>query len=244
MVMADGDTQRPTARQPARAAARVVAPLAAGLGFLGDMHPAARRHGRRRLRGLAWLKIALPLGALALMVAIVLLTDLNLGERFRMGVTELDATASDRFGFVNARIEGVDGKNRPFSITAAEATEIDDKTNLVELREIKADITLANGKWIAISADRGYYRQQSELLDLSGHIDLFHDRGYNFKTTTLRIDLERRTIVSYDPVTVQGPAGSLEAEGIRLSDSGDRVEFFGHSRLILSSGAGQGVLGE
>jgi len=202
---------------------------------------ALRRHWRPRsvfdlvVRAL---KLLLPAVAVGLVVLIALWTDSNLTEgRFRIGATELAPRDMDRFNLLNARFEGVDFKNRPFTITAERATEIDDASNLIALGKIKADITLGSGSWVALNADGGLFRQKIDLLDLKGGISLFHDRGYAIEAASLRVDLKERVAVSYDPVTLQGPEGYLTAEGFRLTEEGDRVQFFGHSKLVLHAGA-------
>ncbi len=204
--------------------------------------PPRRRSWRRRATSLGLLavslKTALPLIALGLIGLLVFWADTNLSEgRFHVGVTELASSAVDKFNLVNARFEGMDSKDRPFSITAIEANEIDSGAGLIALKQLEADITLESGAWLALRADAGMFRRKSDLLELDGSVSLFHDRGYAIEAESLRVDLEQRVAVSHDPIILQGPEGNLTAEGFRLENGGDKVEFFGRSTLVFYSGA-------
>jgi lipopolysaccharide export system protein LptC len=201
-----------------------------------------RRSWRRRAAGLGLvgvsLKLALPVLALGLIGLLVFWANSNLSEgRFHVGVSELASSAADKFNLVNARFEGIDSKDRPFSITADQANEIDSAAGLIALKQLQADITLESGTWLALRADGGMFRRKSDLLELEGGVSLFHDRGYAIEAKSLRVDLEQRVASSHEPIVLQGPEGNLTAEGFRLLDGGDKVEFFGRSKLVFYSGA-------
>jgi lipopolysaccharide export system protein LptC len=203
--------------------------------------PAPRRPGWRitglgRLARLA--RLALPLMAVGLVGLLVFWANASLSQgRFHVGITDLTSSEADKFSLVNARFDGIDSKNRPFSLTAEQAGEIDAASGLIALKGLQADITLESGTWLALKAGGGMYRRKSDLLELDGGVNLFHDRGYEIRARSLRVDLDRRIASSHEPIAFQGPEGSLEAEGFRLENGGDRLVFLGHSKLIFYSGA-------
>jgi lipopolysaccharide export system protein LptC len=90
-----------------------------------------------------------------------------------------------------------------------------------------------DGTWLALTAKVGYYDRQTELLDLVGDVNLFHDQGFEVRTEKAQVDLKGGTASGDLPVEGQGPSGTLTAEGFRAIDSGKTVIFTGKSKMIL-----------
>jgi lipopolysaccharide export system protein LptC len=179
------------------------------------------------------LKILLPATAVGLILLLVVWSQLSEENRFHISLTELAPDDIDSVNVVNARYEGLDERNRPFTVTAAHATQVDKVADVLDLKEPKADITTESGAWVAIEALTGRYGRKADLLDLKGSVTIFHDEGYEFHANTLRINLEDSTAVSYEPVDGQGPNGLLTAQGIEVTRGGDRIFFTGRSKMLL-----------
>ena len=96
---------------------------------------------------------------------------------------------------------------------------------------------LADGSWVALTANDGRFEADTNILHLAGDVNLFHDQGYEFNTTTAQVDLVTSTASGDDPVKGQGPFGVLDAEGFRVLDSGARILFLGPARLTVFEGA-------
>ncbi len=143
-------------------------------------------------------------------------------------VVEEDGTTANR-----ARFEGVDGKNRPFSISAERAFQPSENGDQIVLDRPEADITLNDGSWVALSAERGDYRKAGETLALRGHVNLFHDKGYEFYTESVDVDLEAGVAHGSEAVQGQGPFGHIASEGIELRDNGQTIVFTGKTELIV-----------
>lgn len=196
--------------------------------------PARPRAGRGYTRFVTVMKVLLPLLAAGLVVMLAVWSQLNLdGTRFHLDATELAPDQIDSLTMVNARFDGVDEKNRPYSVTAEQVLQDAEDSNVVLLKEPQADITLESGAWIALTAETGNYSRKSELLDLAGGVSLYHDRGFEIHTERARLDLAAGVASGDAPVTGQGPAGELQAEGFRVSDGGKRILFDGKSRLLI-----------
>lgn len=183
------------------------------------------------------MKFLLPTLAAGLIVLVALWSQFNLGEtRFRIGVVEVEPGTYDSLSMTNPRYEGIDRQGRPFSITADAATQADREAEAVRLAHPKADVTLDDGTWVAVTAEEGLYRRAQERLELGGQVNLFHDRGFELHGSDVRVDLERRTVESGAPVQGHGPYGELDAEGFRVMDSGDRILLLGRSSVTIHPG--------
>ena len=204
-----------------------------------DASANARRRRRfasrsRHSRYVAVLKILLPSLAVGLILLLVVWSQMSLDEkRFHIGLTDLAPQEIDTVNVVNARYEGIDKQNRPFTVTAAHAVQVEGDADVIDLTEPRADLTLGSGAWIAIAADTGRFARNDDLLDLRGSVSLFHDRGFEFHAETVRINLKDSTAVSHDPVDGQGPDGHVTAQGMEVSKGGDRILLVGRSKLIL-----------
>ncbi len=181
-----------------------------------------------------FMKVLLP----ALVVALILLMfawpkfvlDDN---RFRLNISKLGPEQAESLTMLNARFEGVDAENRPYMLTADMATQSDREKDRIDLELPKADITLQDGAWLALTARQGLYRRERQVLDLIGSVSLFHDQGFELLTESAQVDLEHGTASGNQPVQGQGETGLIEAEGFRVYDRGARILFTGKSRMVI-----------
>lgn len=193
-----------------------------------------RRQVRRHTRLVAVMKYALPLLAAGLVVMLALWSQIRIDEgRFRIGMTDVAPIEVDKLTMSNPRFEGIDDRNRPFTVTADEASQVKDNAEVVELSRPQADMTMEDGAWVALSADKGQFQREAKLLALEGSVSLFQDRGYELHTERVSIDFNTGTAVSDAPVFGQGPVGELTGEGLRLSDKGAVIELTGDARILF-----------
>jgi lipopolysaccharide export system protein LptC len=180
------------------------------------------------------LKVLLP----ALAAAIVLLLAVwprlaPEGNHFRVGVADLQPEEARNLSMVNPRFRGRDDKSRPYTVVAKVATQESSGADEVDLDQPKADMTLKSGAWVALTANQGLYQREREYLHLDGNVSLFHDQGFEFRTSAAEVDLNASTAHSDRPVEGQGPAGTLNAQGFRLLDGGQRIIFTGQSHMTI-----------
>lgn len=195
------------------------------------------RPGQGYTRFVMVMKVVLPMLAAGLVVLLGVWSQLNLDQtRFRLGSTEIAPEQIESLSMVNARFDGIDDKNRPFSVTAELVSQAGENPDTINLTQPKADISLENGAWIALTADSGAYLRKAELLDLLGSVSLYHDRGFEIHTESARVDLAQGMASGDAPVVGHGPAGELQSEGFRVSDDGQRILFSGNARLLIIPG--------
>jgi len=179
-------------------------------------------------------KIALPLVALIIAAVILAWSHVNLQiVRLQISDSELAPQETDTISMVNPRFAGVDAKDRSFNVIAEAATQQSDTSDLVHLQNPHAEIVLSNDTEVAVNADAGQLQRATQILDLSGSVNLVQSRGYKFHTTKARIDLGGRTAVGDAPVEGTGPHGEVRAEGFQIVDQGTRVIFLGHSHAVF-----------
>lgn len=188
-------------------------------------------------RFVGYMKVLLPSVAGVLLLLIVVLPQFRQqDDRFRIGMNLLEESTADTLNMTNARYYGTDEKGQPYSVTAANVRERPDDDPAVDLTAPQADISLADGSWLSISARTGVYDRDQQKLNLDGNVALYQDQGNEFHTSSAHIDLEKGEASGNEPVVTQGPFGSLSAAGFSMSETGKVIYFVGPALLVLNSG--------
>ena len=234
-----------------RRSAFYISTTVSGLAFGKTMSDAAsegRRQGFEQLsfrrerpafnplygRFVSLIKIVLPTIATALIVLVAVWPHLNeQKKRFQIGPAQIDPSDAENLRMVNARYTGVDDSRRPFSVTANSADQLDGQSTLVKLDAPKADVLLGDSTWVALTANKGVFDREKQILELSGGVNLFHDSGYEFSTSSAIFDLAAGDATGTEKVEGQGPFGRLRAEGFRVYNRGQRVEFTGKAKMLI-----------
>lgn len=221
-----------------------------------------RMFKRRRNKGLILaLKIALPLIAVACVAYIVIWSrQVPIVHPIDVVANVNQQSAAD-VTVKQVKYDGVDAKNRPFSITAESAVQPQNPTpppapdkksssdednpsvpksppantasNVINLKQLVADMTLTNGAWVAVTADDGIYHRDAGTVDLSGNVTLFHDTGLQFQTDAATVDLRNDIARGDQPVEGQNLDGQLVAQGFEVRDDGQTVVFTGRAYMKL-----------
>ncbi|MDF2096096.1 LPS export ABC transporter periplasmic protein LptC [Aquibaculum arenosum] len=189
--------------------------------------------GRRRLVALG--KLVVPtIGALviAALVALPLLRSDPLDEPPEAAQRE-DGAVDLSAGVIAPRFAGLDGQGRPFTVTASTADFATEDQRFVRLDRPEGDLTLSDGSWVAITAARGVYDREDQLMQLAEEVTLFHDEGFEVVTESAWLDIPGGRAEGHDPVQGQGPVGHIASEGFRIEERGAKVVFTGRSRLLL-----------
>jgi lipopolysaccharide export system protein LptC len=187
----------------------------------------------RYSRFVAWMKLALPAAAVALLLLVAVWPRIQSAVERLHKLPRIDLSQARDLRMVNLHYSGTDRHNRPFTVTADAARQRPEVDDLVELEGPKADLTTESDSWLALTAYSGIYRPQSQLLDLFGSVELFQDKGNEFKTDSAHVDMAKGTASGDDPIEGHGPFGTIEAEGFRVENQGEIIIFTGNTRLVL-----------
>ncbi len=231
-------TQDPNGHGPAATSPELVPAAPADPGQmrrLAQPRPVARGIRRRRTP-LRLLKIALP------MVAVVTVGYLVYWW-FQSRDTTVDATIIEGAGtsgdtapevtVSNVKYDGKDDQGRPFSITAESASHADGDERHIALKKPLADIIMASGAYVAVTAMEGVLDRDADLVTLKGDVTLFHDNGLSFQTDSATIDLKGKTAEGSEPVEGQNGDGEVIAQGFKVLDDGNTIEFTGKAYMKI-----------
>ena len=178
------------------------------------------------------LRLVLPLVALVI-VAIVLVYSSVTGERsgLTLSYDETESQADD-LKMIRPKLTGVDGAQRPFTVTAEYALQEKGRPDRVRLVKIEGDVTMEGGSWLAIAAAEGQLDGKTQILELTGGIDAYSDLGYEMHTQTMTIDFGKGTITGNEPVRGQGPLGVIKADRFEVERALSQVRFLGNVETV------------
>jgi lipopolysaccharide export system protein LptC len=190
------------------------------------------RSGEHYSRFVGAMRISLPLVALCIVVLVIAWPQFTSApKKFSLDSGRVSVQAAVGQRMVNAHFTGADSSGNPFTVTADTAVQVKNAPDLLEMTVPKADITTRAGSWVALSAKKGLFNRNSERLDLADDVTMFHDSGYEFRTTAARIDLTTSRAEGDDRITGHGPGGTVEAEGFRILERGAVLVFSGKSKM-------------
>ena len=185
-------------------------------------------------------KFALPILALVIVALVIARLQKDPMREELASLPPEEKTLPGQVELVEARYEGVDEKNQPYTLTADKAAQLPENENLILLERPRADITLEDGSWIALHAQSGTFDKQAFLLNLTGDVRLFHDRGYELSTTKMSADLQKRAATAPAQTSVQGPMGRITGARMDVAPGGEKIIFQGPATLILHDLSGKG----
>ena len=104
---------------------------------------------------------------------------------------------------------------------------------MIELKKIHAKVTMRDNAMLKLDAATGVYDTKGDLVQLKDDIVLSLDNGYSGRLQEATIDVKKGKVTSDRPVTVEMLNGTLNANSLVVSDSGDLITFGGGVVLDL-----------
>jgi len=127
--------------------------------------------------------------------------------------------------------QGVDAHDRPYTIIADQATQIDAQN--VSMVKVRADMIMNSGAWVALNSGTGKLNLTGKQADLMDGVDMFYEGGYEFRTDHAHVDIAKGEAYGDAPVEGQGPPGTLKADSFEIKNHGANIRFNGSVRVKL-----------
>lgn len=191
----------------------------------------AVRHSRR----VRFLRRAIPVAAIGSVVLVVAVTFFNPFAGIG-GLTIGPVSVSGTRVVMDApRLRGFQGGSRPYEVTAEEASQDIREPHLVDLRELRARLTVDDaGATARVEAATGRFDTQSELLELTRDVRVVSSTGYTLDLRSATIDFDAGSVVSNEPVRLVFESGSVEAQSMNIVDGGAVITFEGGVRSVFA----------
>lgn len=186
---------------------------------------AARRHSRV----VRVLRIAVPAAVSLGLIVIILITYLNplrMLAKLPINIDNL-VVSGTKVTMEQPRLSGFTSDARAYELTADTAAQDMTKPDIVELRNIRANIDMQDKSTMELTAATGLYDAKAETLRLNRDILLNSSTGYQGRLSEAMVDIRKGNVVSEHPVEVRMLQGTLNANRLDIVDSGELIRFHG-----------------
>ncbi len=166
-------------------------------------------------RVVAWLKIILPLAALAILSTLFLLAD-RIDPDAALPYAEVDVEDRVRAPRMTApTYAGTTSDGAALILTADDARPASETTKAIA-QSLKMTLDTPDGARTELVAANAVIDDPTRQLRLSGGVDITTSSGYHITTAALTANLDRSGLESKNPVTATAPAGTLSADTMTL----------------------------
>jgi lipopolysaccharide export system protein LptC len=181
-----------------------------------------------------WLRLGLPVGIVAALLAVVAANYLpNFGEIRLPGELGKLVIKGKKITMQQPKISGYSSDGRPYQFAASSAAQDITKPEILELQQIHARVEMADKSTVEVTAPRGTYDLKGEKLMLLDDVVLVSTTGYAARLTEAEIDTRKGNVVSDKPVWVKLLNGFLNAKRLDIVDNGDLLRFSGGVSMTL-----------
>lgn len=191
-------------------------------------------------RVVGWLKVALPLVALAILATLFLLAD-RIDPDAALPYAEVDVKERAREPRMTApSYAGTTSDGAALTLTAAEARTATEATQAAA-EDLLLTLNTPDGAHTELRAVMAAVDTQARQILLSGGVEISTSSGYLMTTEGMRAKLDRSGLESTASVTATGPAGTITAEKVTLGQDARTpatylLVFKGAVRLIYQPG--------
>jgi len=187
----------------------------------------AFRAARRHSWVVRFLRVALPLAVVFTFVVITLTTYFNpLRSLTALPVDVGDLVVrGSKITMEQPKLSGFTRDSRAYNITADSAAQDLTKPDLIELNNIRAQVELQDNSTVRMSALEGTYNSKSETLKLNNDIRLNTSSGHTGRLSEATVDIKKGDVLSERPVRLKMLQGTLDANRLHITESGDLILF-------------------
>ena len=181
-----------------------------------------------------WLKILLPLAALAVLSTMFLFARQS-GEAPAIPFADLDKMAREQL-ISDPRFTGVAEDGSVIEITAQAARPDDMGLEVLTITRPRLHLDAADGTTLTIYAGTGVIDGPQQQARLDGLARLETSSGYAMETAGLTADLRSGEVRSQGRLEVQAPFGSITAGAVTIrvteEGTGQQMRFTGGVKLV------------
>jgi lipopolysaccharide export system protein LptC len=172
-------------------------------------------------RMVAWLKIILPLAALAILSTLFLASrsiDSARSIPFADGTIK-ELAREQRIG--KPSFSGVTDNGTAVTIAADSARPLADGQQGFSAVGLRATLASNAGYTVEVMAKTGQFNSETRMADLGGGVRLDTSSGYRIETASLTASLENALVQTGGAITADGPLGHISAGKMVLRQQSD-----------------------
>ena len=200
---------------------------------------AARRAVRTATlsRLLSWLAAAIGLG---FVIAFLAQAGLFRALMPQQAAPPPPAVEPDRITAGVSTVNGIDDEKQPYQVTARRGWQDGKTPNLVHLEEPVGVFRRASGTKYTITGTTGLYDTKIKSLDLDGNVVLEQEGRFKARMDKANIAVKEKRLTANTPVSAQFGSGTVDANGMQITDDGARILFLNGVKARFTAAEGKG----
>jgi lipopolysaccharide export system protein LptC len=194
----------------------------------------AARHSRM----VRVLRIAVPAAVILAMTAVVAVSIFN---PFRMLLPKLPldmgnlVVSGTKITMETPHLSGYTPDQRPYEVWAKTATQDVTDPDHLDLKTVRAKVLMEDHSTVTLDARNGLMDTKEQLLDLHDDIFLQTSTGYEARLSQAFVDMGKGSVTSDEHVDVKLLNGTITADRLRITGSGEVIRFEGNVVMNLDN---------
>ena len=199
------------------------------------------RRAKRHSRLVRLLRIALPLGAVAIAgyYATTMIEVSGIGSKIVR--TALPKIVPANLTMNNPRYRGFTKDGGTYVVEAKTALQSPKNRNQIDLNQVSGLLTQADKSTTTLAADTGAYFIDSEQIVLRNQVRIKSSNGGWAELVSLRVDPKTGLMDSAQPVKVGNPSATISAKALTIKQKSKEISFTGSVATRLTPPAGKTV---
>jgi lipopolysaccharide export system protein LptC len=194
----------------------------------------AARHSRM----VRVLRIAVPAAVILAMTAIVAVSIFN-PFRMLLPMLPLDmgnlVVSGTKITMEAPHLSGYTPDRRPYEVWAKTATQDVTDPDHLDLKTLRAKVLMEDHSTVTLDARNGLMDTKEQLLDLHDDIFLQTSTGYEARLSQAFVDMGKGAVTSDEHVDVKLLNGTVTADRLRITGSGEVIRFEGNVVMNLDN---------
>lgn len=139
-----------------------------------------------------------------------------------------------------ANVTGFDKDNQPYTFSSETALQDKTEPHKVHLTVVSGRFQRNSGEVITLAANGGLYDTDAKTLDLDGKVHIVSEGRFTADMDRAHVDTTTKKMTSDTPVTVVFGSGTINANGLEITDDGKNILFKDRVRAKFMSQPGEG----
>ena len=146
-------------------------------------------------------------------------------DSFSLGISSSNSAKGVKMDMKNIRFFGLNTKKLPMTLTTPKVDEIDASTHQLRMETPIATYQMANNDVLTAKTPYALIFQENETVLFEDKVNVISTSGYKANISKILCDYNQGTADSDESVSIIGPAGKINAKGLRMADKGNLILF-------------------
>lgn len=185
------------------------------------------RSAKRHSRLVRVLRIALPLGALAIAgyYATTMIAVSGIGSKIVR--TALPKIVPTNLAMNNPRYRGFTKDGGAYVVEAKTAQQNANVAGQIDIKTVSGSLTRPDKSTVQLVSDAGYYQSESEIFGLRNNVKITSSTGGWAELSAVDINPKTSIISSNAPVKVGNPTATITAKALEIKQKSKEISFTG-----------------